>query len=146
MGIVFTQSGYLQELCSNANPQSSEEKKIVVTLSEASKNVKSLMVERDHLNLLEKLAGKPGKKQPGGKQGGKKSQTVGKNSNSGSKTGKTLAEVIRSLDHTNDEHWIQSGLPKIDAVVEMFGQDVTRAEISEAVPDFDREAAAKASK
>lgn len=56
-----------------------------------------------------------------------------------------LEEALRSLDHTNDDHWTSDGLPRVDVVVSMTHQGVTRKTITDIAPDFNREAWAEAS-
>lgn len=50
----------------------------------------------------------------------------------------TIKEALLKLDPENDEHWTQDGLPKLDALSEIFGEKVTRKEATEADPDFIR--------
>ena len=55
----------------------------------------------------------------------------------------TLAEQIikalGQLDHANDQHWTNAGLPNVKAVESFLGQDITRADINNAAPDFRRD-------
>jgi hypothetical protein len=53
----------------------------------------------------------------------------------------TLADALQALDAEKDEHWTEAGLPAVAAVAELMKRDVKRAEINEAAPDFNREAA-----
>lgn len=55
----------------------------------------------------------------------------------------TVVDAINSLDHENDAHWTEAGLPSVDAVADLAGERVTRAAIEGAAPGFNR-AAAKA--
>ena len=58
-----------------------------------------------------------------------------------------IAEAVQALDPKNDDHWTAEGLPRMDAVEKLFGDDqITRQQVSDAVPGFTRETAlAKAS-
>ncbi len=59
--------------------------------------------------------------------------------------GKTaLVAVLKQLDHTNDEHWTNLGLPEVKAVEALAGHAVSRKEIDEAAKGFNRKAAAEA--
>lgn len=50
-----------------------------------------------------------------------------------------LIEAISALDADNDEHWTANGLPRIDALKEMTGEDdITRMMIDELAPDYTR--------
>jgi hypothetical protein len=51
-----------------------------------------------------------------------------------------LAEAIASLDPKNDEHWTESGVPKLDVIKELTGQSYSRKEVTEAAPKVTREA------
>lgn len=53
----------------------------------------------------------------------------------------TVADALKFLDASNDEHWTSRGIPSVDAVSASLGRAVTRAEIEEAIPDFNRTAA-----
>ena len=53
----------------------------------------------------------------------------------------TIVEALNMLDPENDEHWTSRKLAQVDEVEKLLGREVTRAEIEEAAPDFDREAA-----
>lgn len=52
-----------------------------------------------------------------------------------------LLDVLKQLDPGNDDHWTGTGLPSVNTVIELHGEPVTRAQISEAWPGFDRDAA-----
>lgn len=52
-----------------------------------------------------------------------------------------LKEAIGKLDAGNNDHWTAAGLPNVGAVSEMMGSAVTRQEIAEAWPKYDREEA-----
>jgi len=54
---------------------------------------------------------------------------------------KLLADVLLELDPEEDEHWTQAGLPAMDAVEARLGQNCTRADVSAAIPGFDRDKA-----
>ena len=50
-----------------------------------------------------------------------------------------LLKAIKSLDHTNDEHWTAEGRPRIDAVESAYGKPgVSRAQVEESAPGFIR--------
>lgn len=49
-----------------------------------------------------------------------------------------IKTAIDMLDPANETHWTSAGLPAVDAVKEILGRDITRAEINEAAPDFMR--------
>lgn len=55
-----------------------------------------------------------------------------------------VAEAMNKLDPSNDDHWTADGKPAVAAVCEACGRNVTRQEIEIIVPDFNRDAAAKA--
>lgn len=55
-----------------------------------------------------------------------------------------LQEAIKSLDPENNDNWTGTGMPSVDAVIAAVGGTVTRKQIGEAVPGYDREAARKA--
>lgn len=53
-----------------------------------------------------------------------------------------LLRAILSLDPANDEHWIKSGEPAIEAVQAAYGSaDVKRGDIKAVAPDFTRDVA-----
>jgi hypothetical protein len=43
------------------------------------------------------------------------------------------------LDVLDDSHWTTEGLPRVDVVAELTGQDVTRHIITKVAPHFRRE-------
>lgn len=49
-----------------------------------------------------------------------------------------IKKAIISLDVDNDEHWLGSGLPHLDAVSKRLGYSVTRKQVSTAYPTYDR--------
>lgn len=52
----------------------------------------------------------------------------------------TLTEALQSLDPANDSHWTGQGLPMVDIVRELAGdENVTRAAINEVAPDLTRD-------
>lgn len=55
----------------------------------------------------------------------------------------TVKEAVSSLDHEDDKHWTEAGLPSADAVSDLAGEKVTRKQIEAAAPGYNR-AAAKA--
>lgn len=50
-----------------------------------------------------------------------------------------IKEALSQLDTLDDNLWTQDGSPKIEAVSDLVGSKVTRAEILEAAPKFSRE-------
>jgi hypothetical protein len=51
----------------------------------------------------------------------------------------TIVDTLSLLDHTKDEDWTEGGKPKVEVVAAASGLDgLTRAEITEAAPDFAR--------
>lgn len=56
-----------------------------------------------------------------------------------------ILNALKSLDHTKDEHWTADGLPRIDVVKQIAGeQAITRDDIVAAAPTFTRANAAAA--
>lgn len=51
---------------------------------------------------------------------------------------KTLIEALQSLDTTNDEHWTQDGLPRLDVLKQLTETTVTRADIFNISKTFNR--------
>jgi len=49
-----------------------------------------------------------------------------------------LLEAVHLLDHSDDDHWTQDGLPSVEAVSGLIGSKVTRAEITAAAPNIKR--------
>lgn len=54
-----------------------------------------------------------------------------------------LVGVIRALDPDNDDHWTVVGLPSLSAIEEAYSPDVTRGDIEQAFPGYNREQAAE---
>jgi len=50
----------------------------------------------------------------------------------------TLEEALESLNHDDDAHWTQNGLPDLNVIKELTGKQPKRSEI-EAVSDLTRE-------
>lgn len=50
-----------------------------------------------------------------------------------------IREAVMTLEVPNDALWTAEGLPKVEAVSEVLGEDVTRAEITAAAPNFNRQ-------
>lgn len=50
------------------------------------------------------------------------------------KTDTSLADAVAKLDHANDKHWTQAGLPDLSAVSDIYGKPVTRADIDALTP------------
>lgn len=59
------------------------------------------------------------------------------------KTNEEILEAVRGLDPQNDEHWTADGLPRLDAVENLLGGDVSRKAVTNAAPDFTRTVASK---
>ncbi|UFK26672.1 hypothetical protein [Roseobacter phage RDJL3] len=59
------------------------------------------------------------------------------------KTNEEILEAVRSLDPQNDEHWTADGLPRLDAVENLLGGDVSRKAVTNAAPDFTRAVASE---
>ena len=50
-----------------------------------------------------------------------------------------LLKAVKSLDHSNDEHWTAEGRPRIDAIESAYGKPgVSRAQVEEIAPGFIR--------
>ena len=49
--------------------------------------------------------------------------------------------ALHHLDPSNNDHWTADGAPRIDAVSEYAGEQLTRAMVTNAAPDFTRETA-----
>jgi len=50
-----------------------------------------------------------------------------------------LKETLQLLEQDNPNHWTSDGLPVVAVVAELFGQPITRKDITEADPTFTRE-------
>jgi hypothetical protein len=51
----------------------------------------------------------------------------------------TITEVLKSLDHDDDTLWTAAGLPKVEVIQELTGdEDLSRKEIDEVAPGFER--------
>ena len=50
-----------------------------------------------------------------------------------------IKEALAQLDGIDDSHWTADGAPAVEAVSEIVGQKVTRAQITDAAPKFSRE-------
>ena len=59
------------------------------------------------------------------------------------KTNEEILEAVRGLDPQNDEHWTADGLPRLDAVENLLGGDVSRKAVTNAAPDFTRAVASE---
>lgn len=51
----------------------------------------------------------------------------------------SIAQALAALDPSDDDHWTGDGLPKVELVAHLAGSGVTRARITDAAPDFNRE-------
>lgn len=49
-----------------------------------------------------------------------------------------IASALSMLDPDNDDHWTNAGLPAVEAVSELVGESVTRAQIKTVAPDAKR--------
>lgn len=54
------------------------------------------------------------------------------------KTNEEILEALLGLSPSNDEHWTADGLPRLDAVENLLGANVTRKQLTNAAPDFNR--------
>ncbi len=56
-----------------------------------------------------------------------------------------IKQALESLDPSNDEHWTADGLPLMDVMSELVGGhgNLTRAQVTDASPDFTRQSAAE---
>jgi hypothetical protein len=50
----------------------------------------------------------------------------------------TLAQIVKTLDPENDEHWTDRGLPSMTAIETLAGKPSTRKDVEEAVPGYTR--------
>jgi len=58
-----------------------------------------------------------------------------------------LGQALEQLDHNNDDHWTDNGLPSVSAVKELVShgkEQVTRQAITDTWPDLTRTSAAQA--
>lgn len=51
----------------------------------------------------------------------------------------TLEEALESLDHSDDAHWTQSGLPDLNVIKELTGKQIKRSEVEAVAPELTRE-------
>lgn len=49
-----------------------------------------------------------------------------------------IREALALLDPSDDNHWTAQGLPAMDTVCDLVGERVTRVQVSEAAPGFER--------
>lgn len=54
-----------------------------------------------------------------------------------------IKEALSKLDPNNKDHWTGDGLPLVQAVSDLIGKDVTRKEVTDALPGFSRALAIK---
>lgn len=54
------------------------------------------------------------------------------------KTNEEIHEALLGLEPGNDEHWTADGLPRLDAVENLLGASVTRKQVTNAAPDYNR--------
>lgn len=50
-----------------------------------------------------------------------------------------IKEALEQLDVLDDDHWTTDGLPRVDAVEGILGRDVSRQDITDAAPGFNRD-------
>lgn len=50
-----------------------------------------------------------------------------------------IVEALALLEVENDEHWTADGLPRVDVVTGLLGEEVSRKQITEAALEFSRE-------
>jgi len=56
----------------------------------------------------------------------------------------TLRAALGQLDPANNDHWTTQGLPRMDVLAGIVGEQVDRRALNELVPGFNRAAAQKA--
>lgn len=49
-----------------------------------------------------------------------------------------LIDALAQLNVENDEHWTDDGLPRLDVVQAMVGEEVSREDVTQAAPNFTR--------
>lgn len=49
-----------------------------------------------------------------------------------------IIQVVNCLDHSDDDHWTEAGLPEVAAVTELCGFRVYRSDIKALCPDAER--------
>lgn len=59
------------------------------------------------------------------------------------KTNEEILEAVRGLDPKNDEHWTTDGMPRLDAVENLLGGDVSRKSVTNAAPNYTRAVASE---
>lgn len=87
--------------------------------------------------LADKIAGSAGEgtKKPAGAATGTKQESEQRK--------QTIIDTLALLDHGKDDDWTTGGLPKVEVVASASGlEGLTRDEITDAQPDFKREAKA----
>ncbi len=52
-----------------------------------------------------------------------------------------LKDALLSLQKDNDDHWTSDGAPRLDVLKELVGHDVTREDVTNEMPEFNRDAA-----
>ena len=52
-----------------------------------------------------------------------------------------IPTALATLRHDDDTQWTTSGLPRLDVVSEVFGETVTRKQVTDALPNFVRHSA-----
>jgi hypothetical protein len=50
----------------------------------------------------------------------------------------TLKQALKLLDPQNDEHWTAGGLPRVEALEQLTGTQLSRADVEAAAPDLKR--------
>ena len=51
---------------------------------------------------------------------------------------KSILAALQQLDSSNDNHWTADGMPRLDTIKVLTGEEVTRAQVTEAAPYFNR--------
>lgn len=54
-----------------------------------------------------------------------------------------IREILSQLDPLDDDQWTSDGAPKVEVVMSLLGEKVTRQDIVNSQPDFNREKAGK---
>lgn len=53
---------------------------------------------------------------------------------------KKIKDILLQLDHQNDEHWTQAGLPRLSVIEQALGETgILRADLEAVMPGFDRQ-------
>lgn len=100
--------------------EQTEEEKIASLLSSGNKSVAGVL---DELTTTD---------------GGDNKTVNFKDANTDEKT-TAIINALQALDHDNDDHWTDNGLPQVEVIKEIVKGKVSRGEINAAYPGFVRE-------